>query len=130
LYDVENSSNAIGFTNSLTVRGKLNRTEVPYDGIAISVNGGGNRDVSQFIQADGSFEVSDRAIQEMFGGISEGLQTISVFAKEKNFYALARDRYVILKKNLPDALEVVVKTPVGDRVFVGWSQAGYGSRYA
>jgi hypothetical protein len=126
---MSNSSDVSGFTNSLTVRGKLNRTEVPYDGIAISVNGGVKRDASQFIQADGSFEVSDRAIQEMFGGIGEGLQTISVFAKEKDFYTLARDRKVILKKNPPDALGVVVKTPVGDGVYVGWSQAGYGSRY-
>ncbi|MFN6127405.1 MAG: cadherin domain-containing protein [Planctomycetota bacterium] len=113
-------------TNNRGVSGKiLSSTRTLF----ASLNGGEKKDVSEHVASDGTFQINDTAIAQLFGTIPDGPHMLSLMTKPGSSFSTAMDKRFL---QLSDQLKAFsMQSLVADQgnVRVGWSNSAPGASY-
>ncbi len=115
-----------GLTSDLSIHGKL---KDPSNQLFLSLDGVNKHDASQYLKSDGSFDITDQAIQALFGSIPDGDHVISSFAKSSSGFSIALDRHVTKQTALIGDFAIETAFVDGTNLRLRWSSAGPNVRY-
>jgi surface-anchored protein len=119
---VMNNTGAVdGFTHSLAISGKIRGASRQ---LWLSHNEGDKKNASQFVQSDGSFQLTDAAIIDLFGDLEDGGHLFTAAIENESGFSMTMDRYVIKDSVLPDEFEIQSLLQTNSMLEVKWTSAG------
>ena len=116
---MSNTGEQDGFTSQLSIDGVVADAR---NELFLSLNGGARRNATRFVQANGSFELTDIAMRDLFGEVRDGENTVSAFVREGSQFSFARDRRFYLQSESPGAPSIVTAMQLGSTTYLQWTR--------
>ena len=118
---MSNTGTVDGFTHSLAIAGKIRGTSRQ---LWLSHNNEAKKNASQFVQPDGTFQLTDAAIVDLFGDLDDGGHLFTAAIRNDGGFSMTMDRYVIKDSELPNEFEIQSLLQTNSMLEVKWSSAG------
>ncbi|MCE3019153.1 MAG: hypothetical protein LW870_25210 [Pirellula sp.] len=118
---MSNTGTEDGFTRSLAISGKIRGASKQ---LWLSHNEGAKKNASQFVQSDGSFQLTDAAIIDLFSDLEDGGHLFTAAVGNETGFSMTMDRYVIKDSVLPVEFEIQSLLQSNSMLEVKWTSAG------